>query len=104
MRRSLLVFVIALAPLAAAAQDNAPGERPACVEVQAIARWGAAAYNHWVRVENGCDRPVHCRISTNVSRETHEVTIAAGQHAERLTYRGSPARDFTPTVACTLQN
>lgn len=98
------MLVLALAPLAATAQERPPGERPACVQVHGIARWAAAAYNHWVRVENDCDRPVSCRISTNVSSEVHEVTIGAGEHVERLTYRGSPAREFTPTVSCTLQN
>src|SRR5690606_31232032 len=60
VRRTLLALLVAALPLTALAQ----GSRPECIRVEAIVRWGADAYNHFVRVENGCDRRARCRVST----------------------------------------
>ncbi len=92
--RWLALLVLFVAP-GALAQDG-----PSCVESRAIARWAAAGYNHWVRVENGCDRRVRCQVSTSVSSERHTVTVAPGAAEEVLTFRGSPASEFTPRVDC----
>lgn len=87
-----------LAPAAALAQ----GSLPDCVRVEAIARWGADAYNHFVRVDNRCDRRARCRVATNVNPEVQTVEVAAGQSVEVITFRGSPASEFTPRVTCEL--
>lgn len=79
------------------------GDRPACVEAEAIARWAASAYNHWVRVDNRCERAVRCDVSSSVNPEPQRVTVAAGEQTEVMTYRGSPAREFTARVSCMLE-
>lgn len=87
-----------LAPAAALAQ----GSLPECVRVEAIVRWGADAYNHFVRLENGCDRRARCRVATDVSPEVQTVEVPAGRSVEVITFRGSPASEFTPRVSCEL--
>jgi hypothetical protein len=75
---------------------------PECISVEAVVRWGAGAYNHFVRVQNGCDRRVRCQIATDVNPQTQTVEIDAAQTAEVITFRGSPASTFTPRVSCEL--
>ena len=86
-------------PATAAGQSEVPD----CVEVEAVPRWGASAYDHWVRIQNRCERAVRCEVATNVNPEAQTVTVAAGDTEEVLTWRGSPARTFTPRVRCTEQ-
>ena len=77
---------------------------PACVDIRAEARWQGAGYNHWVFITNHCDRPVACDVSTDVNPATLTVTVQPGQTSDVLTFRGSPARTFTPYVTCQLPN
>ncbi len=98
--RRLVLFVLALgAPLAASAQA---GSVPDCVEVQANARWAASSYNHIVHIENGCGQTARCSVATNVNPDAQSVRVPAGQSTDVLTFRGSPAREFTPVVSCVL--
>jgi hypothetical protein len=76
--------------------------KPACVQVRAEARPKAVGYDHWVFINNQCDSTAACDISTNISPATLTVTVQAGQVSEVLTFRGSPARTFTPYVTCQL--
>jgi hypothetical protein len=96
LRRMLLVVAL-LAPSAAFAQGL-----PECIRVEAIVRWGAGAYNHFVRIENGCERSARCQVATDVNPEPQTVELAPGQSVELITFRGSPASQFTPRVSCTL--
>ncbi|MBZ0119525.1 MAG: hypothetical protein K8H88_21220 [Sandaracinaceae bacterium] len=97
--RHLAWLVLTCLPLAAAAQDA----RPACVEVEAIVRYGAGAYDHWVRVQNNCDRRARCRVATNVNPDPQTILLEPGATREVITFRGSPARELTPNVTCTLE-
>ena len=56
-----------------------------------------------VHITNGCDRPVRCQMSTNVNPQVQEITVQPRTSADVSTYMGSPAREFTPNVHCTLQ-
>lgn len=96
--RRWLATLLLLAPATALAQDTLPR----CVEVEAIARWGASAYNHYVRVTNGCERPARCRVATDVNPEPQTVDVAPGRTVEVITFRGSPASAFSPRVSCVL--
>jgi hypothetical protein len=99
VRKSIgIAMLVGALPLFAAAQDT-----PECIRVTASARWAAAAYNHYVRVDNDCGSTARCQISTNVNPEPQTVTVAAGAHVEVLTNRGSPAREFTPRVSCEVE-
>lgn len=88
-----------LLPTLALAQGNLPD----CVHVRAEARWGAAAYNHIVVVENTCGSLARCQVATNVNPERTRVDVPPGQTREVVTFRGSPARVFTPRVSCELE-
>lgn len=99
LARSLCIALFALVPLSVAAQD---ASLPACIEVQASARWGADAYNHYVRLANGCDRRARCTVATDVNPEPQAVEVGPHASVEVLTFRGSPASVFTPNVRCEL--
>ena len=107
MTRFAFALLLVGAPAdSAAAQDDdeAPaGDVPACLDVAAIVRFGAAGYDHWVRLDNGCARAARCAVSTNVNPEPQTVEVAAGEREEVLTFRGSPARTFEPRVVCELR-
>ena len=94
---------LALLGLLALASTARAGKTPACVRW-----WGqpvstATGYNHVVGIENGCDRPVACVISTNVAPDPITASVPAKQKIELVTFRGSPSSAFTPKVECTLQ-
>lgn len=96
-----VALVLVLAPLTASPRTAAAQNTvPDCVTVRAIVRYGAGAYNHWVRVENGCERRVRCQIATNVNPDPVAATIEPGANTEVMTFMGSPAREFTPRVTC----
>jgi hypothetical protein len=98
-RRLLLFALVLAAPMVAVAQG---GALPACIEVHGSARWGASAYNHYVRISNGCDHPARCSVATDVNPEAQTVEVPAGESVEVLTFLGSPAREFTPRVSCSF--
>ncbi len=97
LRRLGLIVALTIPALA-----SAQSSLPECIRVQAIARWGADAYNHFVRVENRCDRRARCQVSTNVNPAPQAIEVAPGQSVEVITFRGSPASEFTPRVTCDL--
>jgi hypothetical protein len=43
---------------------------------------------------------LECDVSTNVAPTPVRVVLAPRQHVEVLTFRGSPAREFTPQADC----
>jgi hypothetical protein len=92
-----LMLAFAVAPLAA---DTTP--KVTCVEVHAVARYRNYGYDHLVVLRNQCDRKAFCEVSTNVNPDPVRVEMPAGGAAEVLTFRGSPAREFTPRATCHL--
>lgn len=96
MRRWLpLMVVLSLSPLPALAQG-----RLECVRVEAVARWGADAYNHFVVLRNDCGHRARCQVATDVNPQAQTVELNPGQTLEVITFRGSPASTFTPRVTC----
>jgi hypothetical protein len=92
-----LVGVLGLVPGARAEKT------PTCVR-----SWGQTVatgpgYNHVVHVENGCERPVACVISTDVAPDPIQATVPAKESTELVTFRGSPSYTFKPHVECKLQ-
>lgn len=96
--RRFILALLLLSPAAALAQASLPS----CIRVEGVARWGASAYNHFVRVTNGCERPARCTVATDVNPQPQTIEVAPGRTVEVLTFRGSPARAFTPRVSCEL--
>jgi hypothetical protein len=95
-----LWLLMALAgPVSAA--DTQP-KRPTCVDVRTEARYRNYGYDHLVTIRNGCDQAVSCDVGTDVSPEPTRVSVAAHAEADVLTFRGSPAREFSARVECRL--
>jgi hypothetical protein len=100
-RSSSRLWFCVLALLAGNAQaEQAAAERVGCVEVWPEARYRNDAYDHIVHLRSRCRARVICDVATNVNPKAIRVSVPAGQDVEVLTYRGSPAREFTPTVQC----
>lgn len=81
------------------AKDNS--KRPAgCVEVSSEARFAGIGYDHIVTLKSECKKPVKCQVRTNVTTEPSSVSLAPAAEESVVTWRGSPARAFTPDVTC----
>jgi len=73
-----------------------------CVEYHAEARYSGVAYDHLVHISNQCERAISCEVSTNVNPDKTRVSVASKATETVLTWRGSPAREFTAAVSCRL--
>ena len=82
---------------AGSAAEPAP---KACVVVKAEAPYRGSGYDHIVKLENSCDKPVKCRVSSDVNPEPVEVALAPKEKKEVLLWRGSPASTFKARVSC----
>jgi hypothetical protein len=81
------------------AKDNS--KRPAgCVDVSSEARFAGIGYDHIVTLKSECKKPVKCQVRTNVTTEPSSVSLAPAAEESVVTWRGSPARAFTPDVTC----
>ena len=78
----------------------AEGSKSACVSVRAEAPFRGSGYDHLVKLENHCEKPVRCRVSSDVNPEPQDVTVPAKGRAEVLLWRGSPANTFKARVSC----
>ena len=108
MRIALAVFGLIVAAASAPAESPpADGGAPAaksCVKWTTEVRYRPYGYDHLVHLENGCDKPARCQVKTNVNPEPVEVRVAPKQSATVVTFQGSPAREFTAQVSCTLED
>jgi hypothetical protein len=114
---ALTLFVAAPARVAAAAPADAgprpsaadagdaspPPAVPACVHVTTRALYSGVGYNHWVDLQNGCEKRASCVVSTDVNPQPTTAEVDPGAKTEILTFMGSPAYAFTARVACTLR-
>jgi hypothetical protein len=74
----------------------------ACVVFWPEVRFRSYAYDHVVHLLSRCDVRATCEVSSNVNPTAVEVELRPQEHAEVLTFRGSPASEFEPHVACRL--
>jgi hypothetical protein len=73
-----------------------------CVDYRAEARYSGVGYDHLVHISNQCEKAVRCDVSTNVNPDKVQVVVASKATETVLTWRGSPAREFTAAVSCRL--
>jgi hypothetical protein len=100
----LAVGYCLVASTRADAEDFGPGASlPACVGYWPEARYRAYGYDHLVHVQNTCSRDATCTIATNVNPQSMQVTVVSGTQVELITWIGSPAREFTPVVSCSVR-
>jgi hypothetical protein len=103
---ALLLGLAAAVAVDASAQDGgtppSPTPTPACITWRKEARYSGAGYDHYVHVRNGCDAGAQCAVSTNANPTPTNVRVAVGREETVMTFRGSPAYEFTARVQCTL--
>ncbi len=106
--RAAPLVLLALAAFAAFSAFSPRGAQAEKKTPPCIRFWGqvvstAAGHNHVVGIQNSCDSPALCTVSTDVAPDPIQATVPAKQKIELTTFRGSPASTFTPKVECTLQ-
>jgi len=87
----------------ATAQSKKPAPTPTslqCVAVVTEASFASVGYDHLVHVTNNCKRRVACTVTTSVNPEAASVDLAPGDSRTLVTWRGSPAREFTAEAKC----
>jgi hypothetical protein len=77
-----------------------PEPTTACIKVTISAPYRAYGYDHIVQLTSTCSTPQTCRVKTDANPVEVEQSVPAGESREVLTFRGSPAAAFTPTVSC----
>lgn len=75
-----------------------------CVTYEKDVRYGALGYDHRVMLTSACERSARCAVSASSNPEPQRVSVAAGATDTVLVARGSPAREFTATVRCELED
>lgn len=93
------VFLASLAPLLLAFSPLGAGDGP-CMRWHQEARYRGYGYDHLVTLVSHCERSVACEVSTDVAPSAVTVAVAPGATETVLTFRGSPAREFTASVVC----
>ncbi|RLB45852.1 MAG: hypothetical protein DRJ42_29015 [Deltaproteobacteria bacterium] len=86
--------------------DDGDGDgdgQPTCIEHRGEARYRGYGYQHVVIIDNGCDQDARCEVATDVTPESQNVDVPAGETKEIITRNGSPSRAFEPRVSCSLQ-
>jgi hypothetical protein len=83
-----------------AAPPSAAPSKLDCVAYQTEAYFAYVGYDHLVHLTNNCDKAAVCSVSTNVNPEPSTVSLAPGEKQTVVTWRGSPAREFTADVNC----
>jgi len=71
-----------------------------CVEWWPEARYSGTGYDHWVHLQSSCSEQALCHVVTDVNPDVLVAAIDPGQHVAVLTWRGSPAYEFTAAVEC----
>lgn len=92
--------VLVALPLGAA--PAAPDEPARCVRYWGEARY-VIGYDQLVHVQNGCDRPAECVVSTDRNPKAQTVRLAPAEHQVVTTWLGAASSSFTPVVSCKLE-
>lgn len=71
-----------------------------CVAVRGEAFYAGLGYDHRVYLTNNCKKAVRCLVKTNVNPNAVSVDVAPGATEMVITWRGSPAYEFTPDANC----
>jgi hypothetical protein len=83
------------------APERAAGSDPlVCVEFQPQVVFRNNGYDHIVHLRSRCERASVCSVATDVNPTAVDVAVPPREQVAVLTFRGSPAREFTPHVSC----
>jgi hypothetical protein len=98
----IVSLVAGLATIAtASASAAAEPVNLACVLARAEAPYRGSGYDHIVKLESRCEKPVQCRVSSDVNPDPVNVAVPPKGRIEVLLWRGSPASTFKARVTCT---
>lgn len=92
--------MLTLLSASALAPNPVAAEPPECLKVTSEARYKGYGYEHVVMLDSQCARAQRCEVSTDVNPDKATVEVAPRSRVEVVTFRGSPARNFTPVVKC----
>ncbi|HEX3598000.1 MAG TPA: hypothetical protein VHU80_22980 [Polyangiaceae bacterium] len=98
--RCIVVALAAGLSSAGSFPSEAGAKESDCVGVSSQAVYRNYGYDHIVHLTNRCDEAAACDVSTDVNPEPIHATVPASGETDVLTFRGSPARAFTPHVHC----
>jgi len=98
----LVLLSVSTLGVSAPASPPPPRSSPACVTVRSEVRYRAYGYDHLVHLKNGCPKAAKCTVTTNVNPTPIRVIVPPGKTTTVLTFKGSPARRFTPKVSCSF--
>src|SRR5262245_30522901 len=90
-------LAVLLIPSVTRSAEPAP---KACVAIQAEAPYRGSGYDHIVKLESHCQKPVKCHVASDVNPEGVDVALAPKERTEVLLWRGSPASTFKARVSC----
>jgi ABC-type Fe3+-hydroxamate transport system substrate-binding protein len=82
------------------AEESAKSGKASCVDVHGDATFISVGYDHIVTLTSSCKVAMSCSVKTDVNPDATTVEIAPGEEKSVVTWRGSPARVFTPDVTC----
>jgi hypothetical protein len=99
MTRLALTLGLALSVSGAATPLADPPAAP-CVTSHGEARLRYPGYDHVVVLTNACDPAYRCTVTTNVNPDAMVADVPGHREVEVLTFRGSPASEFTHKAEC----
>jgi hypothetical protein len=73
---------------------------PVCVTHRLEPRFMGFGFDHFVRLDNGCDKRMQCEVTTNLNPDPQTVKLEPFEKKPVLTFRGSPAMVFKADVHC----
>ena len=98
---SLIIGLMILAMSGFAATEPTPaGGTTGCVTWTTEARYEGLGYNHYVHLKSACKEVMVCSVTTNANPDPTMATLQPGGKTRVITYRGSPASEFTANVSC----
>ncbi|HEX4351737.1 MAG TPA: hypothetical protein VHZ95_02460 [Polyangiales bacterium] len=97
-----LALLFAFSPLGRplSAEESIKSGKAGCVDFHGDASFATVGYDHIVTLKSDCKVPTTCIVKTDVNPDPTTVDLAPGEEKSIVTWRGSPARVFTPDVAC----
>lgn len=77
-----------------------PAEGFDCINYTRVVRYGNHGYDHWVELESKCSEAARCTVKTNANPSGERAVVEPSATIGVLTFRGSPAREFSAQVRC----
>ena len=100
-RIGVALALLAIVSLGAPGAHGTPN--PQCLTWRTEARYRNYGYDHLVHIHNGCDRRAACAVTTSANPDEIRVSVGPGADVTLVTFVGSPSREFTATVQCSLE-